>query len=94
MTPPSTPSLIKCMFFPGSEINKAVEETKAQYENYLFKAALRTGFFEFQVRDSKKIFVNEVISALFKFHPENFISKVVKLLKRMCHYFSKLIQIK
>ncbi|RUS86732.1 hypothetical protein EGW08_005522 [Elysia chlorotica] len=37
----------------ASEINKAVEETKAHYENYLFKAALRTGFFEFQAKRDK-----------------------------------------
>ncbi|XP_041358320.1 leucine--tRNA ligase, cytoplasmic-like [Gigantopelta aegis] len=35
-----------------SEINKAICETKASYENMMFKDALRTGFFEFQaVRD-------------------------------------------
>ncbi|GFS17470.1 leucine--tRNA ligase [Elysia marginata] len=37
----------------ASEINKAVEETKVHYENYLFKAALRTGFFEFQAKRDK-----------------------------------------
>ena len=30
-------------------MNKSIEETKANYDAMLFKAALRTGFFEFQV---------------------------------------------
>ncbi|XP_046369849.2 leucine--tRNA ligase, cytoplasmic-like [Haliotis rufescens] len=35
-----------------SEMNKAIAETKANYDAYLFKDALRTGFFEIQaVRD-------------------------------------------
>ncbi|XP_067663552.1 leucine--tRNA ligase, cytoplasmic-like [Haliotis asinina] len=35
-----------------SEINKSIAETKTNYDNYLFKDALRTGFFEFQaIRD-------------------------------------------
>ncbi|XP_005104027.1 leucine--tRNA ligase, cytoplasmic [Aplysia californica] len=33
-----------------SEMNKSVEETKANYDAYLFKAALRTGLFEFQAK--------------------------------------------
>ncbi|KAK0056665.1 leucine--tRNA ligase cytoplasmic [Biomphalaria pfeifferi] len=36
-----------------SEINKSILETKSNYENYLFKAALRTGFFEFQAKRDK-----------------------------------------
>ncbi|CAL1544522.1 unnamed protein product [Lymnaea stagnalis] len=33
-----------------SEINKSILETKVHYEGYLFKAALRTSFFEFQAK--------------------------------------------
>ena len=33
----------------SSEINKAISEVKTSYENMMFKDALRTGFFEFQV---------------------------------------------
>ncbi|XP_059177006.1 leucine--tRNA ligase, cytoplasmic-like [Physella acuta] len=36
-----------------SEINKSIMETKANYDSYLFKAALRTGFFEFQAKRDK-----------------------------------------
>jgi len=32
-----------------SEINKGVDETKRHYQRMMFKEALRTGFFEFQV---------------------------------------------
>ena len=32
-----------------SEMNKGIEETKHHYQRMMFKEALRTGFFEFQV---------------------------------------------
>ncbi|CAG5126753.1 unnamed protein product, partial [Candidula unifasciata] len=33
-----------------SEMNKSIAETKSNYQEYLFRAALRTGFFEFQAK--------------------------------------------
>jgi len=32
-----------------SEMNKGIDETKRHYQRMMFKEALRTGFFEFQV---------------------------------------------
>lgn len=38
------------VYFHFSEINKAILETQHFYEKMLFKEAMRTGFYEFQVR--------------------------------------------
>jgi leucyl-tRNA synthetase len=39
--------------FDYSEINMKIQETKENFENMLFKEALRTGFFEFQATRDK-----------------------------------------
>jgi hypothetical protein len=41
--------LAPILFVFRSEINKAVAETRTNYEHMLYKEALKTGFFEFQV---------------------------------------------
>ena len=42
--------LIDLNFMNFSEINKAIIDTQNNYEKMLFKEAMKTGFYEFQVR--------------------------------------------
>nr|KAG5701780.1 hypothetical protein BaRGS_000770 [Batillaria attramentaria] len=49
--PPDTYTFNDRVFL--SEINKTIVETQAHYEAFLFKEALRTGFFEFQGKRDK-----------------------------------------